>query len=241
MYVFELYARRLVKRKLVLTGMVMLPVLLALLLAKLYEPNQVEQFSSMMSGMIGILTILALISTMMFYSDKQHKTAQRIFLSTLSKLSFYGQKVLVFLVISMLQLLAMVLAVERLLPSKLELAFMDYLILFSAYCLLIIITAGVGLIAKNLARSDNGKGLILTIIGCALFLICGLIGASIELPFIFNSMASIVPTYWLTEVISIIFDDPGRHIEQLLGYMVSLLLCAGLILLLLCRTRTERL
>lgn len=241
MYVFELYARRLAKRKMLLVGLVMLPLLLAFLLAKMYEPNQVEQFSSMMSGMIGILIELALISTLLFYNDKQHKTTQRIFLSTQSKLSFYGQKVLVFLVVSMLQLVAMVLVVERLLPSGLTLAFMDYLILFSAYCLLIIIAAGIGMLAMNRFRSDNGRGLKLTMIGCTVLLVCGLIGASMELPFIFDSMASIVPTYWLTEVISILFNDPSLHVEQLLGYMISLMLCAALILLLLCRTKTEKL
>jgi len=240
MYVFELYARRLAKRKALLTGMVILPLVLAFLLVKTYEPHQTEQFTGMMSILISILIVLTLMSTMLFYRDKQHKTAQRIFLSTQSKFSFYCQMVAVFLAVSILQLIAMVLAVERLLPVGLSLEWIDYIIIFSAYCLLIIIAAGVGLLIMNRSRSKSGGNLKLTAIGCMLLLMCGVVGASIELPFIIQSIANIVPTYWLAEVISIVFDDRGNHVSRLLVYMVSLLLCAALILLLLSRTKTEK-
>jgi len=241
MYVFELYARRLAKRKMLLSGMVMIPLLLAFLLAKTYKPSQMEQFTGMMSTMIGILIVVTLLSTTLFYRDKQHKTAQRIYLSTQSKLSFYTQMVAVYLAISTLQLLAMMLAVERLLPVGLSLELFDYIILFSAYCLLIIIATGIGLLVMNRSRSRNGGSLKLTAIGLALLLMYGILGTSIELPIMLRSVANVVPTYWLTEVIAIIFDDISLHTGQLLLYMVSLLLCAGLILMLLSRTKTERL
>jgi len=241
MYVFELYARRLAKRKMLLAGMVLIPLLLAFLLARTYEPSRIDEFTSMMSIMIGILIVVTLLSTTLFYSDKQHKTAQRIFLSTQSKLSFYAQMVAVFLAVSMLQLMAMVLAVERLLPVGLSLELIDYIILFSAYCLLIIIATGIGLLMMNRSRSRNGGSLKLTAIGLALLLMYGIFSTSIELPIMFQSIANVVPTYWLTEVISIIFDDASLHIRQLLIYMLGLLLCAGIILLLLSRTKTEKL
>lgn len=240
MYVFELYARRLAKRKMLLVGMIMLPILLAVLLAEMYEPDQINKFTRMMSSMVGILIVLTVMSTMLFSRDRQHKTTQRIYLSTQSKLSFYGQMVSVFLTISTLQLIAMVLAVERLLPVGLTFALSDYIILFSAYCLLIIIVVGIGILVINRSHARNGGNLKFTAIGLVMLLLVGVFGDSIELPLMIKPILNIVPTYWLAEVISILFDDPSRHVSELLVYMACLLLCAGFILLLLTRTKTEK-
>ncbi|MFC6333167.1 ABC transporter permease [Paenibacillus septentrionalis] len=239
MQVFELYIRRLAKRKILLGSMIMLPVLFAVLLASLYEPYANMEYVDMLNSMVGILMILTLMNSMLFYGDKQHMTAQRVLLSIHSKFSYYCQMVAVFLTISAVQLVAMEICSGVLLPGGFPLSLMENIIFFLAYGLFNIIAAGVGLLVMNQSRSKHGGGLKLTAIVCLLVLLSGMFWAGGEPPAFFKHAAAVLPTYWLTKVISILLDGVSRNMTQLLMYMTCLTLCASFIMLMLSRTKTE--
>lgn len=240
MQVFELYIRRLFKRKGLLIFMLLMPILFAYLLVKAFEPSFAPEMANMLNSIIGVLIILTTMNTMLFYGDRQYATDQRILLSTHSKFSYYCQIVAVFLAIGTVQLIEVMLFTNTALHIELPLTGIDYLIILLAYAMLNIIAAGLGFIIMNYSRTKSMSLACIVLAGLLLAVMGGMFLPREQLPFIVKDVAAIFPTYWLNEVVVILLGDVHDQIYPLVGYLLGLMLYAGATMLLLTRTRTKR-
>lgn len=239
MQVFELYIRRLVKRKILLAVLLLLPLAASFLLVQALEPSYDPEYAVILNSIIGILICMTISNTMLFYNDRQYATDKRILLGVHSKFSFNCQVVAVFLAVSIIQLSLVILFSTIALGIDLPLTILEYFVVLLAYTLLNIIAVGIGLLAVNSARSKNSSWVLLIMIALVLSVLGGLLLPSDGLPTIVRNIVAILPTYWVTEVVSILFNGIGEHLYALANYLIGLTVCAAIIMLLLIRTRPE--
>lgn len=240
MQVFELYFRRLFKRKIMMALMLVLPVAVAYLLVQAFEPSHSLEYANVLNGVIGFLVIITLMNTMQFYGDRQHATDKRILLSTHSKFSYYCQMVAVYLVISTVQLVAVMLFTDIVLAIHLPISILEHIIIVLAYALLNVSAAGLGLLISGCSPSKYVSWLRLLSIGLALVVLGGLLLPSEQLPAIIQNIIMILPTYWLTKVVILLLHDIGDYMYPVAGYLLGLTICAAIIMLLLTRMKSEK-
>lgn len=240
MQVFELYFRRLFKRKFMMVLMLALPVLVAYLLVQAFEPSHSLEYANVLNSVIGFLVIITIMNTMQFYGDRQHATDKRILLSTHSKFSYYCQMVAVYLVISTVQLVTVMLFTDIVLGIHLPITIVEYFIIVLAYGLLNVSAAGLGLLVTGCSRSRYVSSIRLLAIGLVLVVLGGLLLPSDQLPAIIQNVVKILPTYWLTKVVFLLLHDIGNYMYPVVGYLLGLTICAAIIMLLLTRMKSEK-
>jgi len=239
MQVFELYIRRLLKRRVLLIMLLLLPLLASFLLVQILKPSYDLEYAVILNSIIGVLICITISNTMLFYSDRQYATDKRILLGVHSKLSFNCQVVAVFLAVSIIQLSVVILFSNLVLGIQLPLTVIEYSIVLLAYTLLNIITVGIGLIAVNSTRSKNSSWVLLIMIALVFAVLGGLLLPSDQLPIIVRDVVAILPTYWVTKVVGILLNGIGEHLYALANYLIGLTVCAAIIMLLLIRTKPE--
>lgn len=239
MQVFELYIRRLLKRKAIIVSMILLPLLATYIIVQAVQPNDTKQLAHMFNSIIGLLLIFTCTNPMLFYGDKKYATDRRILLSTHSVIRFYSQLVAVFLSISAIQLICVGLLIRFATNVTIALTFPEYFIIILAYILLNAIAIGFCLIIACQSHSRQSSWLRLIIFTVTFVLLGGLMLPNEYLPIVFREIAIIIPSYWLTEVISFILEDSSKNILPLSIYLSSLLICALFIMMGLTRSKSR--
>lgn len=199
------------------------------------NPNAVI-LTSAFNMVVFIMIVLTMTNTLLFLNDKIHSTTQRFLLTTKSKFGYYVQTVGVFALIGVIQFLLMLVLLIAVFKINLGVSLQQLLLLISAYGLLNIIAAGIGLLLVSVTTKVSTGRLLVTVVSLPLAMLGGTLWPASIMPEEMQKIASFLPTYWLTEINNQLFAGVQGPVT---GYFINLMICTIVIFGLLSRVRSE--